>query len=85
MPGHSTKTALVTYSLLTWLSHVFVGFKKRSDVLRLPAPDVTMNGPIESELKAPPIQRSRAACQPESRGGGKVPNVRDCLLTRHDS
>lgn len=44
-----------TYSLLTWLSHIFIGFKKRSDVLRLTAPDVTMNGPIESEFEASSI------------------------------
>ena len=85
VPGHSTNMPLVTYSLLTWLSHVFVGFKKRSDVLRLTAPDVTMNGPIEGELKASPIQRSGAVCQPVARGGRKVLNVRNCLLTRHDS
>lgn len=85
MPGRSMTMPLVTYSLLTWLSHVSVGFKKRSDVLRLTAPNVTMNGPIESELKASPIQRSGAVCQPVARRGGKVLYVRDCLLTRHDS
>ena len=50
-----TGAPLVTYSLLTWFSHIFVGFKKRSDVLRLTAPNITMNGPIESELEASPI------------------------------
>lgn len=53
--GDSTEIPLATYSLLTRLSHISIGIKKRSDVLRLTAPDVTMDGPIESELEASPI------------------------------
>ena len=48
----SAEMLFVTYSLLTWLPHTSIGFKKRSDVQRLTAPDVTMNGPIQSELEA---------------------------------
>lgn len=58
---------LVTYSLLAWLSHVSVGFKERSDILRLTAPDVTMNGPIQSELQTSPVQRAGAVREPRGK------------------
>ena len=45
-----TALPLVTHSLLAWLPHVSIGFKQRSDILGLAAPDVAMNGPIESEF-----------------------------------
>ena len=45
-----TEMPFETYSLLAWLPHVSIGFKQRTDVLRLAAPDVAMNGPIESEF-----------------------------------
>lgn len=38
--------------LLPWLPHVLVCFEQRSDVERLSAPDVSVDGPIESELEA---------------------------------
>ena len=69
----NTKLRLVTYSLLAWLSHTSIGFEKRSDVLRLAAPDITVNGPIESELEASPIERTGAVYQSERRGRNAAP------------
>lgn len=52
----NSELPLVTYSLLAWLSHISIGFKKRSDIQRLAAPDIAMNSPIKSKLEASPIE-----------------------------
>lgn len=38
--------------LLSWLPHVLVCFEQRSNVERLSAPDVSVDGPIKSKLEA---------------------------------
>ena len=46
----------MTYPLLSRLGDVPVGFEKGADVDGLAAPEVSMNGPVESKLQGAPVE-----------------------------
>ena len=47
---------MVTYSLLSRLGNVLVGFEEGADVHGLAAPDVSVDGPVEGELEGAAVE-----------------------------
>ena len=56
----------VTYPLLSRLCDVPVGFKERANVNGLAAPEVSMNGPVESKLQGAPVEGAAGKEEPIS-------------------
>jgi hypothetical protein len=42
--------------LLSWFLHIFVRFEEAADVHGLPAPEMSVDGPVEGELEGATVK-----------------------------